>query len=86
MNTQEFLNRLINLRPPGWTPECTRVECYIKKQHPSAKTKVYFGDDPIRDRHIGWKIPKKPTIKERLKHWWWQFQYHHKIGPYRCLR
>lgn len=32
----KFANKLHNLTPPGWKPECNSIQCYIKKQHPSS--------------------------------------------------
>lgn len=45
--TPHFTTKEISsyINPPGWKPECNSIACYIKKQHPSQRTKIIYSED-----------------------------------------
>jgi hypothetical protein len=63
---QSHIN-LANYRPKGWKPECTSVACYIKKQHPAARTAAYSGYQDGVKPIFGWR---KEQLKSWLKYQW----------------
>lgn len=40
LSEKESMLALLRMQPPEWKPECSKVEYYIKKQHPSYLAKA----------------------------------------------
>ena len=73
----EAMKALVDMRPEGWKPECSKVSCYIKKQHPARDSHVQY-DETLPMKDTGWK-----AVKCTLRNMWRTYEFYSR-SKYAC--